>query len=457
MDKLNIKLPRESFADGVARNFIGAFRLATVGRCNRDDLRLSVGHLVFALFALWIAMIVGAKMAAGARAEFWIWGIAGFAAQLYVWLTAVALLCWLYGRAADAVAVVIVLIYTAVPVALFSSLCGSIALALGVEPGPDYQDLFINAVLLWNALCSFRTFALMICGGPLKATAATLLYAGAAVAIVDMLPAPAIFYRPEPSVDGLDIEAIYYRQPDLVERQLATLSAERPGVIDIYFVSLAAFASQDVFMQEALGARRIAEQRLALGQRSMSLINNHKTLDELPLANLPNLQHTMRRLAQIIDVNNDIVFLFLTSHGSESGSLTSEFSDIAPNDLYPHAIRQTLDESGILWRVVVISACYSGSFIDELRSPNTLVITAAAADRASFGCRHENNWTYFGQAYFAQALQQTRDLVHAFALATAAIERRERDEGKLASHPQHRVGKRIKHHLQQWLDQVSLQ
>lgn len=455
MDKLNTNILRESFADGVARNFIGAFRLATVGHCSRDDFRLSVGHLVFALFALWIAVIVGAKMAAGARAEFWIWGVAGFAAQLYVWLTAVALLCWLYGRAADAVAVVIVLIYTAVPVALFSGLCEFIALALGVEPGPDYQGLFINAVLLWYALCFYRTFALLIGGGRLQATAATLLYASAAVAIVDMLPAPGIFYRPEPSVDGLDIEAIYYRQPDLVERQLATLSAERPDAIDIYFVSLAAFASQDVFMHEALGAQRIAEQRLALGQRSMSLINNRKTLDALPLANLPNLQHTMRRLAQIIDVDNDIVFLFLTSHGSGSGSLTSEFSDIAPHDLYAHAIRQTLDESGILWRVVVVSACFSGSFIDELRSPNTLVITAAAADRASFGCRHENNWTYFGQAYFAQALQQTHDLVRAFALAQAAIERRERNEGKLASLPQLHVGKQIERHLQQWLDEAS--
>ncbi|HEV7392919.1 MAG TPA: C13 family peptidase [Burkholderiales bacterium] len=49
-----------------------------------------------------------------------------------------------------------------------------------------------------------------------------------------------------------------------------------------------------------------------------------------------------------------------------------------------------LKESGIRHKVVVISACYSGGFIDAVRSDHTLVITAARHDRTSFGCSDEN-------------------------------------------------------------------
>ncbi|MBP0661851.1 hypothetical protein J8J07_23315, partial [Mycobacterium tuberculosis] len=67
-------------------------------------------------------------------------------------------------------------------------------------------------------------------------------------------------------------------------------------------------------------------------------------------------------------------------------------------------LRQSLDKSGIKWRVIVVSACYSGSFINGLKSPETLVITASAANKSSFGCSNEAEYTYFGQAFFAESL-----------------------------------------------------
>ena len=68
------------------------------------------------------------------------------------------------------------------------------------------------------------------------------------------------------------------------------------------------------------------------------------------------------------------------------------------NDLRAAELRSILDAAGIGWRVIVISACYSGSFVDELRSDRTLVITASRADRNSFGCSNEADMTYFGRA-----------------------------------------------------------
>jgi hypothetical protein len=85
---------------------------------------------------------------------------------------------------------------------------------------------------------------------------------------------------------------------------------------------------------------------------------------------------------------------------------------------------------------VVISACYSGGFIPALKNDKTLLMTAARADRVSFGCSEEADFTYFGRALFAEALQQTGDLQQAFELARAAVAEREQADGFEPSEPQ---------------------
>jgi hypothetical protein len=41
-------------------------------------------------------------------------------------------------------------------------------------------------------------------------------------------------------------------------------------------------------------------------------------------------------------------------------------------------------------------------FVPALADARTLVITAAAADRPSFGCEDGATWTYFGDAFFGR-------------------------------------------------------
>ena len=65
-----------------------------------------------------------------------------------------------------------------------------------------------------------------------------------------------------------------------------------------------------------------------------------------------------------------------------------------------------LEASGARYRIVIILACYSGVFSPVLASPSTLVITGAAADRSSFGCEDGATWTYFGDAFYNQALRR---------------------------------------------------
>jgi len=113
------------------------------------------------------------------------------------------------------------------------------------------------------------------------------------------------------------------------------------------------------------------------------------------------------------------------------------------NSIDPQWLRGALDHAKIRWRVLVISACYSGSFIPALESPDTIVITASAADRASFGCQAEADYTYFGRAFFAEAMRTQNSLTDAFKVAQASIRAREKQDDFPASNPQMRIGSNI--------------
>jgi len=90
---------------------------------------------------------------------------------------------------------------------------------------------------------------------------------------------------------------------------------------------------------------------------------------------------------------------------------------------------ELLRDSGIRWKVVLISACYSGGFIDPLADERTLVITASRADRTSFGCADTNELTDFGRAYFKEALSNVnRKLIEAQEQERSRIARELHDD-----------------------------
>src|SRR5690606_28806012 len=84
-----------------------------------------------------------------------------------------------------------------------------------------------------------------------------------------------------------------------------------------------------------------------------------------------------------------------------------------------------------------------------LEDETTLVMTAARADRTSFGCSDESEMTYFGRAYFEQALPHSDSFVAAFEQARMLITQwEERDfPEEERSEPQIALGSRIAAHL----------
>jgi hypothetical protein len=97
--------------------------------------------------------------------------------------------------------------------------------------------------------------------------------------------------------------------------------------------------------------------------------------------------------------------------------------------------------------VLVISACYSGGFIEPLKDDDSLIITATDARNQSFGCDNGEYLTWFGRAYFDEALRRTRSFIEAFGFARDTLARREREQGFAASNPQIYAGAAIREQL----------
>ena len=107
-----------------------------------------------------------------------------------------------------------------------------------------------------------------------------------------------------------------------------------------------------------------------------------------------------------------------------------------------------LADSGIKWKVIVVSACYSGGFIEPLKDDHTLIITASDAANTSFGCEPGSQITWFGQAFFDEALRATRSFSTAFGLARNSVQEREKSGGYPPSNPQMHLGGAMKAKLE---------
>jgi hypothetical protein len=78
-----------------------------------------------------------------------------------------------------------------------------------------------------------------------------------------------------------------------------------------------------------------------------------------------------------------------------------------------------------------------------MRKPNRVILTAAAADRASFGCSADNDYTSYDQC-FLQQLDGARTWREVASGTRSCVERLERQLGiQRASDPQFFVGRDV--------------
>jgi hypothetical protein len=227
-----------------------------------------------------------------------------------------------------------------------------------------------------------------------------------------------------------------------MRREIDGLAPERPGVVDVYGLFLAGYAHQSVFLTEIEAGSSIFARAHGAEGRILRLANSIREPERHPLATRRNLRAALDALAARMDPEEDIALLYLTSHGSPD-SLSLDFWQAGIRSLTAGEFAEALAESGLKNAVIVISACRSGSFIDDLEAPDRIIVTAASANRNSFGCADGNDWTWWGRAFFEEGLAVNRDFRVAFAAAEKAVAAWETAEGQRPSHPQMWVGEAL--------------
>ena len=259
--------------------------------------------------------------------------------------------------------------------------------------------------------------------------------------------------REEAQRNALTEERAFYAQSRLLEHALTSLTPSQPDRTNLYFVGVAGDSGQDVFMKEIRYVSNFFKARFGTSGRSITLINNPKTVMEAPAASVTSLRLALNRIGEVMDTEKDILFLYLTSHGSKEHRFSLDFGSIRFEVLDPAVLRKLLDDSGIKRRVVVVSSCYSGGFVKPLEDANTLVITASAPDKTSYGCSNEADFTFFGKAYFEDGLRKTDSFVEAFNIAQPLISVREARDGYEPAQPMISIGTEIRDALDQYAEQ----
>ncbi len=150
-------------------------------------------------------------------------------------------------------------------------------------------------------------------------------------------------------------------------------------------------------------------------------------------------RQVLETIAALRPRHRERCLVFITSHGQRGeGIWLAESGDF----LEPAALARALSAGcGAVPTVVIMSSCYSGEFT-AMRAPNRIVMTAARADRPSFGCQADRTYTVYDECLLA-ALPRAHTWRAVYASSSACVRRREKWLNVLPSQPQASFGMEV--------------
>lgn len=248
--------------------------------------------------------------------------------------------------------------------------------------------------------------------------------------------------------------AIYKEAPELT-RALEAIQPSDDNKIELYSLVVAGYGTEEVFRRESKFIENLFSTQYNNRSTAIYLSNSQRSLDEHPMATRTSISASVKKIAEQMDKERDIFFLYVTSHGSKNKTIALNHNGLSFASVDAKWLGDLLKASGIRHRVVVLSACFSGGFVDDLADENTLVMTAASAEKTSFGCADDSLFTYFGKAYFKESLKPGVDFEQAFYQARELVQSWEEEQKITPSEPQIRVNKKITAYVKRWLNDTN--
>jgi Peptidase C13 family len=232
----------------------------------------------------------------------------------------------------------------------------------------------------------------------------------------------------------------YYAQHKKLAAALAALKPQRPGVVDAYVIAVGMDADA-VFGREAAEASRVLARRFDAEGRTLLLSAGGGAGDPaVPHGSPQSLSLALAAVAATMDVKEDVLILYSTSHGDPKLGLAYQDGSNGYGMISPKRLAELINGLGIERRLVMLSACYAGVFVPKLASDESIIITAASSTTTSFGCAATNDWTFFGDALINNALRTPKPLAEAVGTAFGLVTQWEMFKGLPASNPQFKIG-----------------
>jgi hypothetical protein len=224
-------------------------------------------------------------------------------------------------------------------------------------------------------------------------------------------------------VSPLVAESLLFDERAQIDDAVDAMSPGLDSSPAMYFVGFAGVAEEHVFAEEIKLAARIVDERFGTSGHQLLLINDRRDIDTYPIATASGLAYALKAIAAKMNPDRDILFLAISSHGAADASVSVSNGGLQLEQLSDEDLAAALRDSGIKRRIIVIAA--------------------AAPDKTSFGCSDDRDLTYFGEAFYRDALPHAKTLQEAFTQAKAAIAAREHEEHETPSEPQAYFGTQI--------------
>jgi hypothetical protein len=157
---------------------------------------------------------------------------------------------------------------------------------------------------------------------------------------------------------------------------------------------VAADAAEPVFDNAVNRLAAIFRRRFGVAARVFT------SRDRVPAGELPAIWQVIGRTVRAEPMGpRDACLFYFTSHGNERGLYMARHRAL----LTPATLAGLLDRTcGRRPTVLVISACHAGTFLRPgLATRNRIILTAARADRTSFGCSTRGDLTVYDRCFIA--------------------------------------------------------
>ena len=424
----------QALAD-LGRNLAAGLKLALFLPVARTSFRISPGQLVLVAIVSAAIDIDADWVRAAQDAHFSIAGLHGevYALGLLV-LSSAIIAAW--RREASLALALPVVVLASFPAIQIANVLPDLprtnpAITETMLRGFDY------AIDAWTALLCIRSVSVFLDAREVAGTTRRRLgaLAGGLLIVLPIWVAPLAapsepWWSDRPAASGRKdfvspaSEPALAAQQFLLDQALDNLDDEQPGVTDLYFVGFAPDSRRIGFVADVESAAEVMNKRWNTRGRSVVLINSQATIAQYPFATVPNLRETLDGIGGIIDPDDDIVMVYLTGDAASDGTLAAVNPPLELVPLSPGGLRNLLDSAGIRWRIVVVSACHSGAWVDALKDDETAVIASSAAGVRDIGCAGATRPGAFGTAFFGDGMSHSDDLARAFSTAREVLLRK---------------------------------